>query len=73
MFRLSALFFPNNMERFKRLLLELIIFSIHQKTTKKKRSIKLLQFIMTPTREKSLWLLTQKWNDGSYLQKNQGL
>ena len=27
--------------------------------------------IMTPTREKNLWPLSQKWNYDSYLQENQ--
>ena len=30
-------------------------------------------FIMTSTRGKNLWPASQKWNDESYLKKNQGL
>ena len=31
------------------------------------------KFIMTPTRRKNLWPLSQKWNDDSYRHENHGL
>ena len=38
-----------------------------------KQYINRFKLIMTPTCEKNLLPLSQKWNDNSYLQENQGL
>ena len=86
--RLSALFFPNNMEGSKRTTTRLVIFALQQKknTNKEKKRYNLMiesllssntsnryKFIMTPTRGKNLWPPSQKCNYDSYLQENQGL
>ena len=86
--RLSALFYPNNMEGSKRATtcFGRLCSSTKTKQKKTKKRYNLMtesllsnntsnrsKFTMTPTRGKNLWPPLQKWNYNSYLQENQGL
>ena len=84
--RLSALFFPNNIEGSKRTTTRFchLCSSIKNKQRKKKvqpfdkkfvvnNTSNRHKFIKSPTRRKNLWPPSQKWNYDLYLQKNQGL
>ena len=71
----------------RELLLVLVIFPLQHKTTKtknkrynlmiesllSKNTSNRFNFIMTPTLGKNLWSPSQKQNDDSYIQENQGL
>ena len=86
--RLSPFFFPDNMEGSKRTTIGHLCSSTKNKQTNKTKQKRYnvmvesllsnstsncFKFIITPIPGKYLWPPSQKWNDDSYLQENQGL